>query len=216
VNDSDNRNHQVIEHTEEERLTTADLADAGRGGPCSTQAEDTRSEEVPVEIIDPPDARRREANWQGLEARKTNLREGAHDALQSDRDPDRAATAAPIPVPASGQTISSSSASAAAAAPARERHIEEAASGPLFASDESASLRQRWDAIQVGFVDEPRRSVEEADNLVAVAIKRLAEQFATERSKLEGQWTQGTDVSTEDLRQALRRYRSFFSRILNV
>jgi hypothetical protein len=101
--------------------------------------------------------------------------------------------------------------SGAAAAPAMERE-----SGPLFSSDEAKDLRARWDAIQVGFVDEPRRAVEQADNLVAGTMKRLAEMFAQERSNLEGQWDQGENVSTEDLRLALRRYRSFFSRLLSV
>ena len=88
--------------------------------------------------------------------------------------------------------------------------------GPLFSPEEAANLRSRWDAIQVGFVDEPRRSVQEADGLVAATMKRLAEQFATERSTLEGHWDRGTDVSTEDLRIALRRYRSFFGRLLSI
>jgi hypothetical protein len=98
-----------------------------------------------------------------------------------------------------------------ATAVARERE-----SGPLFSSGEANDLRARWDAIQVGFVDEPRRAVEQADNLVAGTVKRLAEIFADERSKLEGEWNQGENVSTEDLRQALRRYRLFFSRLLSV
>ena len=87
---------------------------------------------------------------------------------------------------------------------------------PLLAHDESADLKRRWDAIQASFVDEPRHAVEEADNLVANAMKRLAEVFASERSNLEGQWDRGDDVSTEDLRVALRRYRSFFGRLLAV
>jgi hypothetical protein len=89
-------------------------------------------------------------------------------------------------------------------------------SGPLFSSDEASGLRQRWDAIQVAFVDEPRKSVEEADNLVAVTMQRLAEQFSEERNRLEQHWDRGSDISTEDLRVALRRYRSFFGRLLNV
>jgi hypothetical protein len=88
--------------------------------------------------------------------------------------------------------------------------------GPLFASSEASQLRRRWDAIQVGFVDEPRKAVEEADTLVAGTMKRLAEIFAEERNKLENQWDKGENVSTEDLRLALRRYRSFFSRLLSV
>jgi hypothetical protein len=100
---------------------------------------------------------------------------------------------------------------AGTAAPAMEHET-----GPLFSSGEANEFRSRWDAIQVGFVDEPCRAVELADNLVAGTMKRLAEIFADERSKLEGQWDQGENVSTEDLRLALRRYRSFFSRLLSV
>ena len=87
---------------------------------------------------------------------------------------------------------------------------------PLLAGDIVSELRNRWTDIQAGFVDEPRRAVEQADSLVAEAIKRLAETFANERNQLEGQWDRGGDVSTEDLRQALQRYRSFFSRLLSV
>lgn len=87
---------------------------------------------------------------------------------------------------------------------------------PLLATDVVSQLRSQWTDIQAGFVDEPRRAVERADGLVADAIKRLAETFANERAQLEGQWDRGGDVSTEDLRQALQRYRSFFSRLLSV
>jgi len=87
---------------------------------------------------------------------------------------------------------------------------------PLFAQNESEDFRRRWTDIQAAFVDEPRQSVENADSLVAAAIKRLAEMFARERSSLEQQWAQGGDVSTEDLRVALQRYRSFFDRLLSV
>ena len=87
---------------------------------------------------------------------------------------------------------------------------------PLFPSNELESLRTRWKEIQTGFVDEPRKAVEQADGLVASAMKRLAEVFAQERSKLEQQWDRGDNVSTEDLRVALQRYRSFFDRLLSV
>jgi hypothetical protein len=87
---------------------------------------------------------------------------------------------------------------------------------PLLSPDEAKDFRARWDAIQVSFVDEPRRAVQEADGLVAVTTKRLAETFAAERTKLDAQWERGENVSTEDLRLALRRYRSFFGRLLSV
>jgi hypothetical protein len=87
---------------------------------------------------------------------------------------------------------------------------------PLFSSDEAKSFRARWDAVQVGFVDEPRQAVEQADALVARALNRLAEVFEEERARLGGQWDRGNDVSTEDLRLALKRYRAFFGRLLSV
>lgn len=70
--------------------------------------------------------------------------------------------------------------------------------------------------MQSAFVDEPRKAVEEGDKLVATVMRRLAEGFANERSNLENQWARGGDVSTEDLRLALRRYRSFFDRLLHA
>jgi len=89
-------------------------------------------------------------------------------------------------------------------------------SSPLFPSEELQGLRSRWKEIQVGFVDEPRKAVEQADGLVASAMKRLAEVFADERSGLEKQWDRGDTVSTEDLRVALQKYRTFFERLLSV
>jgi len=89
-------------------------------------------------------------------------------------------------------------------------------STPLFPSSELESLRMRWKEAQTAFVDEPRRAVEQADELVASAMKRLAEVFAEERSQLEKQWDRGDSVSTEDLRVALERYRAFFDRLLSV
>lgn len=87
---------------------------------------------------------------------------------------------------------------------------------PLFAERESKDMFAKWDALQVEFIDEPRRAVEQADNLVATAMKRTAEIFAEERARLERQWDSGDNVSTEDLRLAMRRYRSFFRRLLAV
>jgi hypothetical protein len=87
---------------------------------------------------------------------------------------------------------------------------------PLFVDDELTGYRARWSAIQTGFVDEPRKAVEEADTLVAELMKRLAEVFADERRQLETQWERKDQVSTEDLRLAMRRYRSFFERLLSV
>jgi hypothetical protein len=87
---------------------------------------------------------------------------------------------------------------------------------PLFTEVEMEEFRTQWNTLQTGFVDEPRRAVEDADKLVASVMQRLAEGFANERSGLEKQWDRGDNVSTEDLRVALQRYRSFFGRLLNL
>ena len=91
-----------------------------------------------------------------------------------------------------------------------------AGSSELLGQADRDSFQDRWQTIQTGFVDEPRRSVEQADALVAEAMKCLAEIFAQERQSLESQWGKGTSVSTEDLRVALQRYRSFFQRLLTI
>jgi hypothetical protein len=85
---------------------------------------------------------------------------------------------------------------------------------PLFAETESVTFRTRWTTVQADFVDDPRHAVEAADHLVAEAIQRLSQVFATEREGLEKQWSGGGDPSTEDLRVALQRYRSFFEQLL--
>jgi hypothetical protein len=88
--------------------------------------------------------------------------------------------------------------------------------GPLLPGDDVARFRERWENIQVGFVDEPRSAVEQADHLLTHTMHRLAETFAKERENLEHQWDRRGEVSTEDLRLALRRYRTFFGRLMQV
>jgi hypothetical protein len=87
---------------------------------------------------------------------------------------------------------------------------------PLFVDAELNGYRARWSGIQTGFVDEPRKAVEQADALVSELMKRLTEGFSSERRRLEEQWGRNEQASTEDLRQAMRRYRSFFERLLSI
>jgi hypothetical protein len=84
----------------------------------------------------------------------------------------------------------------------------------LFSEDQSSQLRSRWETIQASFVDEPQSAVKDADALVEDVMRLLSEGFDRERQSLEGQWSRGDDVSTEELRLALRRYRSLFDRLL--
>jgi len=188
VNDAENKNKAA----DDERLTTADLAEA------------RREDEPRVHI-----GRGMEAKSSD-ERRKEEERKREVAVANAPRVTQGAAAAGAATAPAPARTAIAATGAANAAARDEEN------SGPLFSAEETANLRSRWDAIQVGFVDEPRQAVQEADSLVATAMKRLAEQFAQERSKLEGQWDRGGDVSTEDLRVALRRYRSFFGRLLSV
>lgn len=89
-------------------------------------------------------------------------------------------------------------------------------SAPLFEDQNVEVFRSRWSDIQTRFVDDPKDSVQDADELVAEVIRSIAETFAEERSYLEDQWNRGSEVSTEDLRISLKRYRSFFNRLLTM
>jgi hypothetical protein len=84
----------------------------------------------------------------------------------------------------------------------------------LLDDGELQNMTMRWKDIQAEFVDEPTTAVREADALVAELMQRLATMFASERAELENRWAGGNQVSTEELRQGLRLYRSFFERLL--
>ncbi len=86
----------------------------------------------------------------------------------------------------------------------------------LLASEFTQDLRSRWDHVQAAFVDEPREAVKEADALVDQAIQKLSQSFTDARTRLEQQWSRGEEVSTEDLRLALQRYRAFFNKLLAI
>jgi len=141
-------------------------------------------------------------------ARPATPRQARADAINRTADTaDRVITddSQPIPLPAGTTTNTSNTV-------ASTNTME---AGPLFPDDELHNFRARWDQVQTSFVDEPRQAVEQADSLVANVVKRIAEQFANERAKLEDQWAKGDNVNTEDLRQALKRYRAFFDRLLS-
>ncbi len=87
---------------------------------------------------------------------------------------------------------------------------------PLFTPDAAGEYRSRWDIVQRGFVDDPRQAVRQGDELVAQVMQNLAETFSRERAALESQMDQPDNASTETLRLALRRYRSFFERLLSI
>jgi len=175
--------------TDDARLSTADLAAAG----------ERANERVNDRTVDQANAQQANAQRQAQAAQQAQTAARA----QSDRDVTR-------------EVQRNQQAATAAGAAANRQAAEQERPTPMFGRDETNDFHQRWVDIQTGFVDEPRQAVERADALVAAAIKRLAESFAQERSTLEQQWARGADVSTEDLRLALRKYRGFFDRLLSV
>jgi hypothetical protein len=120
----------------------------------------------------------------------------------------------PAPASAHSETVATQSPAtvAAAHAPDDQRGDDQ----PLLDAQLSTDFQLRWEEVQTRFVDEPRGAVEDADGLVAHVMQQLAEGFAQERERLEAQWGRGEDISTEDLRVALQRYRSFFRRLLST
>jgi len=97
--------------------------------------------------------------------------------------------------------------------PAAQAVVNAASPEMLFGSEETQHFRARWNEVQAKFVDEPSSSVREADALVAEVMAKITQLFADQRQTLESQWSKG-DTSTEDLRQVLQHYRSFFNRLL--
>ncbi|MEJ2869123.1 hypothetical protein WCD74_15220 [Actinomycetospora sp. OC33-EN08] len=98
------------------------------------------------------------------------------------------------------------------------QHDHDAGQDSVSVLDPSASerLRNRWQEVQAGFVDEPRQSVTEADQLVGEVLDEVSRVFRDQRSELEAEWSGNAEPGTEELRQALRRYREFFDRLLSL
>lgn len=92
-----------------------------------------------------------------------------------------------------------------------ERHL-----APLFTEDSATAFRTRWDLVQKGFVDDPKAAVHAADELVIQVTKSLTETFANQRAELEKRFSGAQEPTTENLRIALRQYRSFFERLLSI
>jgi hypothetical protein len=98
----------------------------------------------------------------------------------------------------------------------KDRQLEDRQLAELFTQDAAGGFRSRWDLVQRSFVDDPREAVNAADELVADVIQSLAETFANQRSELEQDLDPAKAPTTENLRIALRRYRSFFERLLSI
>jgi hypothetical protein len=129
-----------------------------------------------------------------------------------DTDSEDVAEARPMPAPPETEETQDEEADRLDSSGEGSHEIDERR--PLFDDDELGTYRTRWDEVQARFVDDPRGTVKDADALVNDVMQQLTQTFTNERSSLESQWSEGKDASTEDLRVAMQRYRSFFARLL--
>jgi hypothetical protein len=158
----------------------------------ATSTQDLRTEQRDARrTVEESEARRAEAQ------RTTRRAEDIEDAtikseLEAEPDPLRSDGQMPPPTPDNPQQLAA-----------------------LFGARAAQEFREQWDATQIGFVDNPRQAVQRADELVTEVMKSLAQSFSDERARLEAQFS-GEQASTEHLRVALQRYRSFFQRLLSL
>ncbi|MFC8715719.1 hypothetical protein ACFUCQ_38310 [Streptomyces sp. NPDC057197] len=137
---------------------------------------------------------------------RPDSRPGAPDTGRTD-----AATGSAMDEPATGDGRTDASAASTGTA------ADEGEAAPrLLTPEDEQGFRERWHEIQSQFVDDPREAVHTADALVADVMQTLAATFSRHKQELESQWSQGERVDTEDLRKALRHYRSFFNRLLST
>ncbi|MFD5551541.1 hypothetical protein ACFWJQ_33020 [Streptomyces goshikiensis] len=182
---------------DEAGLTTEDIAHPQAGAPAATTREDER-QQVPVypgeATADPRDtaAGVRETDPGTREAYDGTGAPGRAPTEQWDGEPGRATTER-----------------GAVDAPAADEE-------PLLGAPDAEGYRKAWSEIQGRFVDDPQEAVRSADALVAEVMQTLARTFSARKQGLEGQWGQGGQVATEELRLALQQYRSFFNRLLNT
>jgi hypothetical protein len=203
----------------DERLSTRDIAS---GGDREPEAERDTALADPVESPPADTATEPEGRTdRDVEQPDEGGAVLAGDRPDRDDDTDVRSPAGAVAADADADADARPEADTAATADTGARPEADTAATRTAAEDEGGPLlegadefQSRWEEIQVRFVDEPRGAVEDADALVATVMQRLAEGFASEREHLEAQWGRGEDISTEDLRVALQRYRSFFRRLL--
>jgi len=223
--------------TRREELSTADLAGQPPTRPERSDVTDEEADLAPDDHTDAADRTDDDVARTDDDVARTDLasEDVARDnlagepALTEGRSPDLATDVEPGEAPlqqdsghhevtATGTDPDLASITPPAAQAAADVSTADTATkaGHLLAADDAEAFRARWTDVQHGFVDAPRQAVEQADGLVAELMQHLAKTFADERGRLEGQWDQGGDVSTEDLRTAFQRYRLFFERLLTT
>jgi len=219
-------NRTDSQNTSGRKLTTADLAAAGRQAP--REAVENEPPEVRIERERIERERQNERAGERIQREPlASADERAERARQNDRadqrigteraaadlsndPPEARRTEARDPAAAREQHRSDSASARGEDLPTREREKLE----PLFPQDVAERYRSEWAAVQSSFVDDPRRAAARGDELVAQVMKGLAESFAHEREQLEQELSRSGEASTETLRIGFRRYRSFFERLL--
>ncbi|HEY2916947.1 MAG TPA: hypothetical protein VGI98_07005 [Candidatus Limnocylindrales bacterium] len=177
----------------------ADVA-AGDMPPAADDATETAAQQA-ADAEASAEARTAEATTESATTVDERERTAAQPAAGATQSAPRATQSAP------GATEAAASAGESASG---------ATEAALFDAASTTDFRGRWQTIQVGFVDEPRAAVQQADKLVEEVLAKLQDSFGRERQDLEQAWSGGNEASTEDLRQAIRRYRSFFNRLLSI
>jgi len=207
----------------EETLSTRDLASANDPATGAATASDSAAETDEQLSAAPATVYDREAPDRDVTDRDVTDREAIdREAIDREAADREAAPGARLGADTPSRDTEFEPAAAApgrGTAPASPAGAADSASdngAPLLTDELSSTFQRRWEEVQTRFVDEPRGAVEEADGLVANLMQQLAEGFAQERERLEAQWGRGEDISTEDLRIALQRYRSFFQRLLTT
>lgn len=209
-------------------LSTADLAAASRGDAAAEENNDESSRESPSPVMEKDLSEARTASGAGarVDAADAEARAAAdvdpadtpRRQAARDMNVDRAARAKsnPAAVDATPDVVEAEVVETQPVAANDPDARANAALEPLFAADVAETYRSRWGTIQSDFVDDPRRAVRSGDELVAQVMSSLANSFAEERHRVEAQLDESGDGSTENLRVALRRYRSFFERLLSL
>ncbi|MFV0131463.1 hypothetical protein ACLGI4_27760 [Streptomyces sp. HMX112] len=198
------------EHTPEPTesgLSTEDLAQPRDPGTSEGFGERSEPPAFPGEATGPGNTTGPEEDTTGFLTPERTAEDGTSRADTTSED------AAPG-APDTGETTSGTPAAGATAS--GDTGPGEGEAPQLLKTEDAESFRTRWQDIQNQFVDDPREAVHSADALVADVMQRLASTFADHKRELEGQWNQGEEANTEDLRMALRQYRSFFNRLLTT
>ena len=226
-------------HAMDGGLTTEQLAEAGSTSPAEQSAYDPRDRDASGMPVAPPDQTQQDRADQDQlsQDRADQDRMGqdqadqgwtGQDRMDQDRmDQDRMdqGTTSDWFTDSAGSTEGrvgsptlDSAASAAESDVAARSDLAESPSdaAQLLSPGDREAMTSRWRDIQADFVDHPRQATQDADTLVAGLMQQLAQTFAQERAQLEAQWSRGDEVSTEDLRVSLQRYRAFFERLLSV